>query len=99
MTEEERQQLEAAVLKNLLQPAEYEIDGERTTDFPMGDRLDRAKPVYEYVEGFKTDISGCKKKSELPKAALDYIKYVEKAIGCPIKYVSVGASRDQYIVM
>jgi len=77
----------------------YEIDGERTTDFPVGDRLDRAKPVYEYLEGFKTDISGCKKQEELPKAALDYIKYVEKAIGCKIKYVSVGASRDQYIVM
>ena len=77
----------------------YEIDGERTTDFPLGDRLDRAKPVIEYLEGFKTDISGCRKQEDLPKAALDYVKYVEKAIGCRIKYVSVGPSRDQYIVM
>ena len=77
----------------------YDIDGERTTDFPIGDRLDRAKPVYEYFEGFKTDISNCTKQEELPKAALDYVKYVENAIGCKIKYVSVGASRGQYIVM
>jgi len=77
----------------------YEIDGERTTDFPIGDRLDRAKPVYEYMEGFKTDISGCRKPGDLPKAALDYIKFIEEAISCRIKYVSVGPSRDQYVIM
>lgn len=77
----------------------YEIDGERTTDFPVGDRLEKAKPIIEYVEGFKTDISACTRRDQLPKAAVDYIKYVEKAVGCPIKYVSVGASREQYLVM
>ena len=29
----------------------------------------------------------------------DYIRYIEKAIECPIKYVSVGAERDAYITM
>ena len=77
----------------------YEIDGEITTDFVTGDKLSRAKPVYEYFEGFKTDISNCRTKEELPKEALDYIKFVEDAMGIPIKYVSVGASRDAYIVM
>lgn len=77
----------------------YEIDGEITTDFPYGDKLNKAKPVYEYFEGFGTDISKCKKESELPANALAYIKYIEKAVGCPIKYVSVGAERDAYIVM
>jgi len=77
----------------------YEIDGERTTDFPIGDRLDRAKPVLEYLEGFKTDISNCRKPEDLPKAALDYICFIENAIGCKIKYVSVGPSREQCIVM
>ena len=76
----------------------YEIDGERTTDFPTGLRLDRAKPVYEYMEGFG-DVSACRKKEDLPQAALDYIAYIEKAVGCPIKYVSVGAQRDAYIEM
>ncbi len=77
----------------------YEIDGERVDAFCIGDRLNRAKPIYEYFEGFKTDISACRKKEDLPKAALDYIDYLEKAVGCPIKYVSVGAKREQYIEM
>ena len=76
----------------------YDIDGEITTDFPVGERLNRAKPVIEYMEGFG-DLSGCRKKEELPKAALDYIQYLEKAVGCPIQYVSVGAERDAYIKM
>ena len=76
----------------------YDIDGEITTDFPVGERLNRAKPVIEYMEGFG-DLSGCRKKEELPKAALDYIQYLEKVVGCPIQYVSVGAERDAYIKM
>ena len=76
----------------------YEVDGVRTQIFPSGERLERAKPVIEYVEGFG-DVSGCRKVEDLPKAALDYIRYLEKAVGCPIKYVSVGAGRDEYIKM
>ena len=75
----------------------YEIDGERCTHFPIGDRLMKAKPVFEYLEGFKTDISKCRKPGELPKAAAKYIEFIEKAVDCPIRYVSVGAGRDDYI--
>lgn len=77
---------------------EYEIDGEKTRSFPVGDRLDRAKPVLEYLKGFG-DVSGCRTKEELPSAAMEYIEYIQNAVGCPIKYVSVGAERDQYIKM
>lgn len=77
----------------------YEIDGVRCESFPVGDRLLRAKPVYEYLEGFKTDISGCRSPGELPKAALRYIKFLEEAVGCPIEYVSVGPGREDYIRM
>ena len=77
----------------------YDIDGEKTTEFPRGDRVYNAKPVIEYLDGWKCDITNCRKVSDLPKAALDYIKYVEKAVGCPITYVSVGAEREQYVVM
>ena len=41
----------------------------------------------------------CRKKEDLPQTALDYIAYLEKAVSCPIKYVSVGAERDAYIEM
>ena len=76
----------------------YEVDGQRTLEFPAGPRLDRAKPVYEYLEGFG-DVSACRRREDLPQAALDYIAYLEKAVGCPIRYVSVGAQRDAYIEM
>ncbi len=78
--------------------AAYDIDGEITTDFPTGYRLDRAKPVIEYLDGFG-DVSGCRKPEDLPKAAIDYIRYIEKAVGCPVKYVSVGAEREEYVKM
>ena len=78
----------------------YEIKKIRVETFPAGiEELNDAKPIYEYLPGFQCDISGCRKAEELPKEALEYIRYIEKAIGCPIKYVSVGAERDAYITM
>ena len=77
----------------------YEVNGKRTEDFPMGTALMNAKPIYEYLPGFRCDISGCRKKEDLPREALDYIRYLEKAVGCPIRTVSVGAERDAYIVL
>ncbi len=78
---------------------EYEIDGARCDNFPSGERLARAKPVYEYLPGFKADISKCRGAEELPSAARDYICFIENAVNCPIKYVSVGPGRDEYIAM
>ena len=77
----------------------YEVNGERTTDFPMGEELVEAKPVYEYMDGWKTDISGCRRFEELPVNAQKYVKFLEESVGCPVKYVSVGAEREQYIEM
>ncbi len=77
----------------------YEVDGEITGDFPTGERLDKAKPVVEYMPGFKCDVSACRRKEELPKEALDYIARLEKEIQVPITYVSVGADRNAIIDM
>ena len=77
----------------------YEVNGERTTDFPMGEELVEAKPVYEYMDGWKTDVSGCRSFEELPVNAQKYVKFLEESVGCPVKYVSVGAEREQYIEM
>ena len=63
------------------------------------DELEAARPVYEYLPGFRCDISGCRSKEDLPQAALDYIRWIEEKIGCPIKYVSVGAEREACITM
>ncbi len=77
----------------------YEVNGERTTDFPMGEELVEAKPVYEYMDGWKSDVSGCRKFEDLPVNAQKYVKFLEESVGCPVKYVSVGAEREQYIEM
>ena len=77
----------------------YEVDGEIVHDFPIGVKLAKAKPVYEFVDGWNCDISKCRKKEELPEKALKYIQYIEKQMNCPIQYVSVGAEREAYIKM
>ena len=77
-----------------------ETVGKRIDCFPSDiDELEAAKPVYEYLPGFHCDISGCRKVSDLPKEALDYVHYLEGTVGCRIKYVSVGPDRDAYIKM
>lgn len=75
----------------------YEVNGVRTTDFPSGIELTEAKPVYEYMDGWKTDISGCRSFAELPAAAQRYVRWIEQQMDCPIQYVSVGADREAYI--
>ena len=74
----------------------YDIDGEITTDFPSGVRLKKAKPIVEYFDGFG-EVSHCRTYGELPENAKKYIKYIEEAVNCKIKYISVGAERDEYI--
>ncbi len=76
----------------------YELDGKEVNRFPFPIALNSCKPVIEYFEGWKTDISGVRTWEDLPKAAQDYVLYVEKAIGCPITYVSVGAERESIII-
>ncbi len=76
----------------------YEVDGITTREFPSGDRLDRAKPVVEKMPGWSCDITACRRWEDLPEAARNYVAFLEEQTGRPIRYVSVGADRDQYLV-
>ena len=76
----------------------YVLDGQQTDEFPFPAVLDQAKPVVEYVPGWKCDISGVRKWEDLPQAARDYVELIEKAVGCHIGYVSVGPERDSIII-
>ena len=78
--------------------AHYELNGEQTDDFPFPVLLQDAKPVVEYLPGWQCDISGARKWEDLPEAARSYVEYVEKAIGCHIGFVSVGAERESLII-
>ena len=75
----------------------YEIDGEITTDFPVTALLEKAKPVYEVLPGWKCEIRGIKKYEDLPENCKNYIEFIEKQIGYPITMVSNGPGRDDII--
>ncbi len=76
----------------------YEIDGKVTTEFPVTADLERAKPVLKVLKGWKCDISGIRKYEDLPKECREYIEFVEKEIGFPIKMVSNGPAREDIIL-
>ena len=78
--------------------AHYELDGKVTDEFPFPCVLPNAKPVREYLPGWKCDISAARTWEELPQEARDYVEYIEKNVGCHIGYVSVGPERDSIIV-
>lgn len=76
----------------------YEIDGKVTEDFPVTHELKHAKPVYTTLPGWKCDIRGITQWDKLPKAAQDYVLFIEKQIGAPISMVSTGPKRHEIIM-
>lgn len=78
----------------------YDIRGERTTDFPshVADLAD-AVPVYRTIPGWKQDITGARKLSDLPAGARAYVDHVAELVGKPVKYISVGPDRAQTIIL
>ena len=75
----------------------YEINGEVTTEFPTTALLEKAKPVYEKLPGWKCDIRGIQKYEDLPENCRKYIEFIEKHIGFPITMVSNGPGREDII--
>ena len=67
----------------------YEIDGKVTKDFPTTASLKKAKPVYEVLPGWKTDIRGLLEYDKLPENCRKYIEFIEKELGVPVKLVSM----------
>ena len=76
----------------------YRIKGKETDRFPFPTELEKAEPVINYVDGWCCDISGVRRWEDLPKAAQDYVCMIEDAIGCPLRYISVGPERDSIII-
>lgn len=75
----------------------YEIDGEVTTDFPVTAKLEKAKPVFKTLPGWKCEIRGIRNYDELPENCRGYIEFIEQQIGYPVTMVSNGPSRDDII--
>jgi adenylosuccinate synthase len=77
----------------------YDVDGTRYDELPASQTdFHHAKPIYEYLPGWKEDISKARTLSDLPKNAQDYVKYLEEISGAPISAIGVGPGRDETIV-
>ena len=75
----------------------YEIDGEITTEFPVTAKLSKAKPVFQKLPGWKSDIRGIREYDELPENCREYIEFIESRIGYPVTMVSNGPGREDII--
>lgn len=75
----------------------YEIDGQVTKSFPATVDLGRAKPVLEVLPGWKKDVRGITDFRKLPEAAQNYVLFIEKELGVPVKMVSNGPRREEII--
>jgi adenylosuccinate synthase len=76
----------------------YKVNGEITDHFPF-DIETEIEPIYQDFKGWNTDTTKMRNFDELPKEFKDYMKFIEREVGIPIKYVSVGPDREQIITM
>ena len=76
----------------------YVLNGKETDRFPFPAALGACTPVIETVKGWKQDISGVRSWEELPEEAKSYVQMIERAIRCPIKWISVGPERESIIL-
>jgi adenylosuccinate synthase len=78
----------------------YEIDGKRVEELPASQSdFHHAKPIYEYLPGWKENISKARSVADLPKNAQEYVKFLEKISGTPMSAIGVGPGRDETIVV
>ena len=78
----------------------YELDGERIEHFPSSsDDFARCKPIFETLPGWQCSTEECRKLEDLPKAAMAYLRFLADLMEVPIAIVSLGANRDQTIVV
>ena len=77
----------------------YRYKGKIYKDFPMDSEIvSKAKPIYEEVAGWQESIENVKTFAKLPRNAKAYINRLEQLLKVKVKYISVGAKRDQIIV-
>ncbi|NJN60486.1 MAG: adenylosuccinate synthase [Coleofasciculaceae cyanobacterium RL_1_1] len=78
----------------------YKINGVVTENFPSSARqFASCEPVYETMPGWQVSTENCRKLEDLPKEALDYLKFLAELMNVPIAIVSLGAGRHQTIVV
>ncbi|WP_300726088.1 adenylosuccinate synthase [uncultured Rikenella sp.] len=75
----------------------YEIGGQRVTEFPY-ETNEEITPIYKEFEGWSCDINGIRRYEEFPRQFKEYVEFIERETGVPVKIISVGPDRDETIV-
>jgi len=78
----------------------YELNGKKLKHFPTSvDQLSNVTPIYETLDGWNENISHCKTYDELPARTKEYLNFISNQSGIKIDFISVGAKRQQTIVL
>jgi adenylosuccinate synthase len=78
----------------------YDVDGQRCEELPMTQTgFHHARPVYEFLPGWQSDISGARTIDDLPPNARAYVQHLQDVSGAPISAIGVGPDRDETIVV
>ena len=75
----------------------YKIDGKETSQVPFQMLRHPIEPLYQQVPGWNVDSSAVRDEESLPQQMKDYIQFINKKLGVPVRYVSNGPGRDQII--
>ena len=85
-------------LKNIKVCTAYQTEDGKVEEFPLDlETFSNAKPIYDELPGWESDISNCTNFDELPQNAKSYVKYISNILGVRISLVSVGSKRNQTI--
>ncbi len=78
----------------------YESEADRHEHLPYHQSvLHKVRPVYQELPGWRTDLSGVTSPSELPGAAREYVEFLSEQAGVPVRLISVGPSRQQFVAV
>ncbi|MEZ7875011.1 MAG: adenylosuccinate synthase [Bacteroidales bacterium] len=75
----------------------YKLNGRDCNEVPF-DTFAEIEPVYKEFKGWKIDLTKIRDESELPFEFMNYVRFIEKETGVPVKIISVGPDRDQTII-
>ncbi len=78
----------------------YELNGRQINYFPTNsDDLRKCKPIFKKLPGWQCSTADCRKLSDLPDGAMNYLRFLAELMEVPIAIVSLGANRDQTIII
>ncbi|AIQ96696.1 adenylosuccinate synthase [Prochlorococcus sp. MIT 0801] len=78
----------------------YELDGKRIDYFPSSvEDFEKCNPIFTKLPGWRCSTENCRRLEDLPPAAMSYLRFLAELMEVPIAIVSLGANRDQTIVI